>query len=126
MTARMNLSRRALLATVSAAAIAPLVSACSTPDAGAIERTLTTHFGPEIATSEPARRFASDLATHLAKNLLCVNPWNICDNPEARIVQSFLESTTFLAAQANDSSFDYVTIFEPWTSPCASQLVAPL
>lgn len=122
----MNLSRRTLLATVSATAIAPLISACSTPSAGAIESTLTTHFGPEIATSEPARRFTTDLSAHLAKNLLCVNPWAVCDNPEARIVQSFLESTTFLAAQASDSSFDYVTIFDPWTSPCANQLAAPL
>jgi hypothetical protein len=123
----MNLSRRTLLASVSAVAIAPLIAACSaTPDIGAIERVLTTHFGAEIARSDSARRFAVDLSTHLAKSPICSNPWNVCDTPDTRIVQSFLESTTFLAAQANGSDFDYVTIFEPWTSPCSSQLVAPL
>lgn len=123
----MNPSRRTLLTGISALAAASWLSACSAgANTATIEQTISAHFGAEIAQSEPARRFAVDLAAHLAKSPICANPWAVCDNQDARIVQSFLESTTFLAFQANGSAFDYITIFDPWKSPCASQLVAPL
>lgn len=123
----MTLSRRALFTGISALAAAAWLSACSSgADASTIERALTAHFGTEIAQSEPARRFAADLAAYLAKNPFCANPWAVCDSQDTRIVQSFLESTTFLASQASGADFDYITIFDPWTSPCASQLVAPI
>jgi hypothetical protein len=123
------LSRRRLLAGFSASAAAAWLTACtggSTPNAGAIEQTLANHFGAEIARSEPARRFAEDLANHLKSNPVCTNPWAVCDSPDARIVQSFLESTTFLASRTGAADFDYLTIFDPWTSPCANQLVLPV
>lgn len=122
------LSRRRLLAGFSASAAAAWLTACSgasAPKAGAIEHELAQHFGPDIAQSEAARRFAADLETHLAKAPTCINPWAACETAEARIVQSFLESTTFLASRTGAVDFDYVTIFDPWTSPCASQLVLP-
>jgi hypothetical protein len=123
------LSRRRLLAGFSASAAAAWLTACtggSAPNAGAIEQALANHFGAEIAHSEPARRFAADLAAHLKTNPACTNPWAVCDSPDARIVQSFLESTTFLASRIGSADFDYLTIFDPWTSPCASQLVLPV
>jgi hypothetical protein len=123
------LSRRRLLAGFSASAAAAWLTACtsgSTPNAGGIEQILANHFGAEIARSEPARRFAEDLATHLKSNPVCTNPWAVCDSPDARIVQSFLESTTFLASRIGAADFDYLTIFDPWTSPCANQLVLPV
>jgi hypothetical protein len=124
-----SLSRRQLLAGFSASAAAVWLMSCtggSAPNAGAIEQTLANHFGPEIARSEPARRFAADLAAHLKSNPVCTNPWAVCDSPDARIVQSFLESTTFLASRTGSADFDYLTIFDPWSSPCASQLVLPV
>lgn len=123
------LSRRRLLAGFSATAAAAWLAACSgrsAPDEGAIEQTLARHFGPEIAKSELARRFAADLAAHLKSDPVCTNPWAVCDSPDTRIVQSFLESTTFLASRTGAADFDYVTIFDPWTAPCASQLVLPV
>lgn len=123
----MNLSRRALLTGISATAATAWLTACSAgTDAPAIEQTLTTHFGAEIAQSEPARRFSKDLAAYLATSPFCPNPWSACESQDTRIVQSFLESTTFLASRANGAEFDYITVFDPWTSPCASQLVAPI
>lgn len=124
-----SLSRRRLLAGFSASAAAAWLTACtggSSSNAGDIEQTLANHFGAEIARSEPARRFAADLAAHLKSNPVCTNPWAVCDSPDARIVQSFLESTTFLATRAGAADFDYLTIFDPWSSPCASQLVLPV
>ncbi len=123
------LSRRRLLAGFSASAAAAWLTSCSgasPPNADAVEHALAKHFGPEIARSEPARRFAADLAAYLKSNPACINPWAACESADARIVQSFLESTTFLASQAGSADFDYLTIFDPWTSPCASQLVAPI
>ena len=124
-----SLSRRQLLAGFSASAAAAWLTACtggSAPNAGAIEQTLANHFGPEIARSDPAHRFATDLAAHLKANPTCTNPWAVCDSPDARIVQSFLESTTFLASRTGAADFDYLTIFDPWSAPCASQLVLPV
>lgn len=124
-----RLSRRRLLAGFSASAAAAWLTACggkSSPGAGTIEQTLANHFGADVARSEPARRFAADLAAHLASGGQCISPWGICDAPDARIVQSFLESTTFLASRVDGSDLAYLTIFDPWTAPCSNQLVAPI
>lgn len=123
------LSRCRLLAGFSAAAAAAWLTACSgasAPNAGAIEHELAKHFGRDIAQSEAARRFAADLANHLAMGPACNNPWAACQTQEARIIQSFLESTTFLASRTGAVDFDYVPMFDPWISPCASQLALPV
>jgi hypothetical protein len=123
----MNLSRRALLFGVSTVALLGL-TACNTDvaDTASIERVITAHFGAEIARTNAAKRFAADFTAHMATNPVCQNPWIVCTDPETRIVQAFLESTTYLAAEAGVADFDYVTIYHPLTAACASQLVAPI
>lgn len=121
-----DLSRRALLASVSAVALTPLAACNGATDAGAVEHTLAKHFGVDIAQSAPARRFAADFEAYMATRPGCANLWGICNDTEARIVQSFLESTTFLASEAGVADFDYVAIFDAWSTPCGSQLVIPL
>lgn len=123
------LSRRQLLSGVSATAASAWLTSCggpAPPGAGTIEQTLASHFGADVARSDPARRFATDLAAHLASGAPCISPWGICETQDARIVQSFLESTTFLASRADGSEFDYLTIFDPWLAPCGNQLSAPV
>jgi hypothetical protein len=124
-----SLSRRTLLAGASASAASAWLISCSGPSApstATIEQTLADHFGADIARSEPARRFATDLSAWLATNPTCTNPWDVCASRDTRIIQSFLESTTFLASRSTGAVFDYLAIFDPWAAPCASQLVAPL
>jgi hypothetical protein len=123
----MMLSRRALLLSVSAIAIGPLVAACTdAPSPNAIHMILTKHFGAAIAKSEPAQRFEKDLSAYLAAGRACVSPWGVCADQETRIVQAFLESTTFLASQTQAAEFDYIAIFDAYASPCSNQLANQL
>jgi hypothetical protein len=78
------------------------------------ESVLASQFGLAMARSGPTRAFTADFVSAYSSA------------PDERIVQSFLESTTFLAHQAGADEFRYLALFEPYRSPCANQLSASL
>lgn len=121
----MTLSRRTLLAGATAS-IAAACSGQSGSSAAHLEQLLANHFGAAIAATEAAKQFVSDYAARLKAGAPCLNPWGACDTAEARLIHSFLESTTFLASGGDPKSLVYIAVFDPYTSPCASQLVVPL
>jgi hypothetical protein len=111
----MNLSRRIFLLGAGVAAI-PLAIGAMKPQLSFdhVENVLASQFGLAMARSGPARAFTADFVSLYASA------------SDERIVQSFLESTTFLAHQAGTGEFKYLTLFEPYRSACSNQMSAPL
>ncbi|HEV7692452.1 MAG TPA: hypothetical protein VGO52_16560 [Hyphomonadaceae bacterium] len=111
----MKLSRRTLLLGAAAAAL-PFGLGALKPQLtfDHAEQVLASQFGLDMARSGPARAFTADFVAAYASA------------PDERIVQSFLESTTFLAHKAGTEEFRYLALFEPYHSPCSNQLSAPL
>jgi hypothetical protein len=112
----MTLSRRTLFLGAGVIAVLPFGLGALKPSLSFdhVENVLTSQFGLAMARSGPARAFTADFVSVYASA------------SDERVVQSFLESTTFLAHRAGTGAFRYLTLFEPYRTACSNQMSAPL
>ena len=89
-----------------------------------VRNILAKNFSEELLTTEAAQDFISDYATlHGWSRGLTTSPPDIDDLAE-NVLISFFQSTTVLLHLRRGDNFMYLGLFDPFTTPCLSQLNA--
>jgi hypothetical protein len=126
----MKLDRRHFLVASSGLVATTTLAACGEQPpkgvrdlASQVRDILSAHFGKPVARAEASRAFALDLATGIVAP--CASPWPACETLEARTLLNFLQSTNYLAHARTGEELNYLSMYDPYATPCASQLVIP-
>ncbi len=121
---RRNLLRGAAVAALLGAGwtyLRPLRSA-----RGDAEDILTRHFGADLVATETAQSFINDYTTLRGWSRGPLQPPPDIATMETPLLTSFLQSTTAYLHQQRGEPFIYLGLFDPFTTPCLSQLNVPL
>lgn len=90
------------------------------------EDILARHFGRDLVETEPARAFISDYTTLRGWPQTPLRSPPQIAAMEAPLLTSFLQSTNALMQLRRGDAFIYLGLFDPFTTPCLSQLNVPL